>query len=48
MQKKLPDQMMNMIIKNVDKRNTRGGSFNASQIIQSIERSDNNHKQLLN
>ena len=37
MRKNLPDQMMNMIIKELDKRNMGEGSFNASHIIQSIE-----------
>ena len=41
METKLPDQMMNMIIKELDKRNMGDDSFNASHIIQSIEISKN-------
>ena len=44
MRKMLPDQMMNMIIKEVDERNMGEGSFNASSIIQSSEKSNNDLK----
>ena len=37
MQKKAPNQMMNIIIKELDKRKIWECSFNASRIIQSIE-----------
>ena len=46
-QKMLPDQMMNMIIKELDERNMGECSFNASRIIQSIEKSNNDLKQSL-
>ena len=46
-QTKLLDQMMNMMIKELDKRNMCEGSFNASYIIQSIEKSNNDLKQSL-
>ena len=37
--------MMNIIIKELDDRNVGEDSFNASRIIQSIEKSNNNFKQ---
>ena len=47
MQNKLPDQMMNMMIKELDERNMGAGSYNASCIIQSIEKSNNDLKKSL-
>ena len=47
MQKALPDKMMNMIVKELDDRNMGQGSFNASRIIQSIEKSNKDLKQSL-
>ena len=47
MQKKQPDQRMNMIFKELDERNIGGGSFNVSHIIQSIKKSNNDLKQSL-
>ena len=37
MQKGLPDNMMNAIIKELDERNTGNGSFNASHVMQLIQ-----------
>ena len=47
MQKKLPDRMMNLMIKKLDERNMGKRSFNASCIIQLIEKSNNDLKQSL-
>ena len=47
MQKALPDKMMNMIDKELDDRNMGQGSFDASRIIQSIEKSNKDLKQSL-
>ena len=44
MQTKLPDQMMDIIIKELDERNMGEGLFNVSRIIQSIEKSNSDLK----
>ena len=45
MQTKPPDQIIDMIIKELYERNMGKGSFNTSRIIQSIEKSNDDLKQ---